>query len=217
MNLAIYREILAAEVQKPFDYAIQKIANELIIANRATLIRQQYEKTSIFPNSAVVQTCIPVELVNSVDCCSVDLGCKILSSSVLPVPIDVKDKRLFDYVGGLDWANAFTYVNPYEVQFIKNRKYSSHKIFYTWLNKRLSFYSIHPEMLKGIEKIGIRYVPYNPLDLASLRCADAPCYDVEDETFIEGHWEDTLTKMILPKLKAILGEQIEVKENTNGK
>ena len=217
MNIVTYSEILAAEVQKPFDFVIQNIATELIIANRATLIRQQYEKNAVFPINAYVQTCIPVSLVNSVDCCSIDLGCKILSSPVLPAPIDVKDKLLFSYVGGLSWRNNFTYIKPDEIKHIKERKFSSHKIFYTWLNNRLSFYSIHSEMLKGIEKIGIRYVPYNPLLLADLQCEGKPCYDIKDETFIEGHWEDTLTKMILPKLKLILGEQIEVKEETNGK
>lgn len=212
MKLQTLIEILSAEAQEPFDYPTQVIASELIITARQTLIRQQYEKTKTFPTNALIDFCFPLVDKSSTECCGLDLGCTFpVSATTIPLPMDVKDSLIFNYVGSVNGMEAFGYLKPDEIKFVKYRKFSSHLKYYTWINRKLIFINA-----AGLQGAKVRYVPANPLELADVKnCDDKPCFDIEDETFIEGHWEDTITKMVLPKLLRVLNKQINVDEPDN--
>jgi hypothetical protein len=210
MNLSTFVDVISSIAKKPFDYPTQELAKHLIITSRAALIRRQYEQTKTFPNSALISLCVNLEERSSTECCGVDLGCKVVVSDVeIPLPIDVKDELTFDFVGDIIGLNAYGFLKPAEIPFIKYRKFSSKLVYYTWINRRLIFFN-----LPAGEKAKIRYVPSNPLDAISLLdCSGNPCFDIESNVFIEDHWEDAIVKMVLPKLVTVKEEQITVNEN----
>lgn len=211
MNLATYIAILADIAGKPFDYPTQAKARELIISARQTLIRQQYEKTKTFPTSALVSVCVELEEKSSTECCGIDLGCKlVISKKEIPLPMDVKDEIIFEFVGDIIGMFPFGYIKPSEVPLIKYRKFSSRLPYYTWINKRLVYFNV-----PGMEKSRVRYVPANPVELIEFKDCDTdkPCFDPEDSAFIEGHWEDTITRMVLPKLSINPDRQIKINED----
>jgi hypothetical protein len=212
MNLQTFIDSLAAIAGKPFDYPTQELAKNFIIADRAALIRRQFIQTKTFPNSALISLCIDLEERSSTECCGIDLGCKVVVSvKEIPVPIDVKDELTFDFVGDVFGMTGYGYLKPVEIPFIKHRKFSGNLPYYTWINRRLIFFN-----LPAGEKAKIRYVPSNPLDAANLSdCSGKPCFDIEDGLFIEDHWVDALTKMVIPKL-GIQVQQIPVSENEKG-
>lgn len=211
MNLGTYIAILADIAGKPFDYPTQVKAKELIITARQALIRQQYTSTMTFPTSAMISMCVDLEEVNSTECCGVDLGCKIVvTAKKIPLPIDVKDEVIFDFVGDITGMYSFGYLKPSEIPFIKHRKFSAKLKYYSWINGKILLFN-NPAM----EKLKIRYIPANPVEVIEFNdCATGkPCFDLEDEAFIEGHWEEAITKMVVPKLIPNYVRQITLDED----
>jgi hypothetical protein len=210
MNLQTLVEIIAEAAGKRFDFPTQQIAKELIFTARAALIRRQYEQTGMFPSSALIQLCLDTVQKSSTECCGVDLGCKVTVSSIqIPVPIDVKDQLIFNYVGSIDGMKEFGYLKPAEIPYVKYRRLSKNLIYYTWINRVLMFINA-----EGLEKVKLIYVPANPEEALSVsNCSGKPCIDLTDNTFIEDHWEDAITKMVLPKISKVPEEQISVDEN----
>lgn len=211
MNLSTYIAILADIAGKPFDYPTQLKARELIITARQTLIRQQYAATKTFPTSALISMCVDLEEVSSTECCEIDLGCKIVvTAKKIPLPIDVKDEVIFDFVGDVTGMEGYGYLKPSEIPFIKYRKFSAKLKYYSWINGKILLFN-NPAM----EKLKIRYVPANPVEVIEFNdCATGkPCFDLEDGAFIEGHWEDAITRIVLPKLVPNLDRQIKLDED----
>lgn len=209
MTLAELVDIIATEVGKPFDYPTQVMVKKLILSARAKLIRDQYVKTNTYPLSAVVQICIDMKNVNSTECCGLDLGCSYpTSTQKLPLPIDVKDMLNFSFVGSINGIKPFTYLKPEEIQYIKVRKFSSKRVYWTWINRYIIVFN-----LPGLRELKVRYVPADPTELMELSdCAGKPCYDIDDATVIENHWEDAITRIVVPKLIGTKPEQIPLDE-----
>ena len=209
MLLDNYIELLSGLVKKPFSFPVQQMAKDLAITARAKYIRNQYKQTAVFPNSALVSFCVQLEEKSSTECCGVDLGCKTLVSPELPLPIDVKEDIMFNFVGGIDGMKAFGYIKPDEIPYIKHRKFSSNLPYYTWLNKRLVIINKPASLI-----VKVRYVPSDPRQLSNVTdCITGQnCWD-ESNIFIEDHWEDDITRMVLPKLQQILEKEIKVDEN----
>jgi hypothetical protein len=211
MNYGTYIAILTDIAGKPFDYPTEIKARELIVTARAALIRQQYQKTGTFPTSAKIKICFDMEIKSSSECCGVDLGCKIaVTKQQIPMPMDVKDAIDFEFVGDIMGINAYGYLKPGEIPFIKERKFSSKLLYYTVLNRKIIVIN-NP----AIEKISARYVPSNFIEAMQFGSCDGggSCINWEDNAFIEDHWEDAITKMVLPKLVPQPARQIDVDEN----
>jgi len=213
MNLATYISILSEIAGKPFDYPTQVKARELIIAARQQLIRQQYDKTKTFPASALMSVCIDVEERSSSECCGIDLGCKVIvSKQEIPLPLDVKDEVLFEFVGDVIGMFPFGFIKPSEIPLIKYRKFSSKLPYYSWINRRLVYFNV-----PGLEKSKLRYVPADPTELAAFSNCDTnkPCFDIDETSIIEGHWVNTISDIVLPKL--VPGIERQIKTNEDGK
>lgn len=212
MNYSTYVAILTDIAGKPFDYPTELKAKELIVTARAALIRQQYQKTGTFPTAAKIKVCFKMETQSSSACCGVDLGCKVaVSTKQIPMPMDVRDAVDFEFVGDIMGINAFGYLKPAEVPFIKYRKFSSNLIYYTVLNRRLIIFN-NP----AITDVSARYVPSNFIEAMEFgNCSGGSCIDWEDSAFIEDHWEDAITKMVLPKLIPQPERQVHINEDGN--
>lgn len=214
MRLSAFTQGLSIMIGKPFDFPTQELIKEFALANRQTLVRQDYQKTGNFPTSSTVSFCVNVTEKNSTECCGVDLGCKVeVSVEDIPLPMDVKDQVNFLYVGGITGMEPFGYLKPVELPFVKNRRLTSELKYYTYINRKLVFINT-----PGLEKAKIIYVPASLTDAAKMiDCSTGKsCIDVEDDSFIEGHWVDALTKMVLPLVTRVNEEQINVDENGQG-
>lgn len=213
MNLEQLTDIIAIELKDPNNNTLKEVIRNLIISSRSKLIRDEFHKTREFPQAAVIPVnCIPMVEVPSTECCSVNLGCTVLRTSYkIPRPIEVKDTTNFNYVGSINHlsskATEFGYIKPEQISRLKYRKFTSGKIYYTWLADYIYVFNA-----PALEDITIRYVPVNFLDVMALKtCALIAC--VEDSDFIiEAHWEDLITKMILPKLANTPTSEIKVND-----
>lgn len=208
MKLSEQVDIIAYQEKRPDDAELKAVITPLVISARAILMRQEFTKTGRFPQSSILSTCLSTILVNSTECCDIDLGCKISRSELkIPQPILIKDEINFLFIGGLDLVNAyaFGYLKPDEVRHIKSRKFSSNKIFYTYINDYLYFFNDN-----ALEKFKIRYVPSNPLEFLEIKdcCTGECCFDIEDQVFIEDIWEDAITKIVRAKLRGTQDPQI---------
>jgi hypothetical protein len=212
MYLNKYVDTLAALAKKPFDYPTKLIIKGFIITARQALVRQQYEKTGLFPSNSTASFCQPLELKSSSECCGIDLSCNLPTTvNQIPVPIEVKDEVNFLFIGELTGIKPFNYIKPSEIQYVKHRKFSNKEIYYTWINRRIVIIN-----KPSLEKIKLRYIPADPTELSAiLDCDNKPCWDLEEDIFIEGHLEDTITKMVIPKLNTLLNTQISVDAENN--
>jgi len=209
MKLSVLTDIIAYELKRPDDAVLKETISNLIISARATLIRQQFVNTKSFSTNALLNLCVPLETVDSAECCGENLGCKFAVSEQIPVPIDVKDEINFNFVGSIDGLIGFGYIKPDEMRFIKYRKFSKNLIYYTWMNRRIMIVN-----KPSIEQVKVRYVPMNPLEFLKYNdCEGKSCFNLDDETFIEDTWEDAITRIIIPKLKDTKEEQIKINEN----
>lgn len=188
MTLGVLRDMIAHEWGNGNDYTLQKRIEYAIIAARATIIQRRYDSTKIFPQSLIarVKTTRLIQ-VNETECCK---GCSgslaLRTKDKVPKPIIVKDDSYFIYVGSTSQRKAFSYVPFTDVEFIKEREFSSREIFYSYMDNYI--YIINANSLKDIS---IRYVPENPLDL--LNFGDCDCDDCPDpddyyieESLVEG-------------------------------
>mgnify|MGYP003337230864 CR=1 FL=1 len=122
-------------------------------------------------------TLIELDKVNSTDCCSTDLGCKILKTSIkIPRPIIVKDVPDFNYVGGVDLNNErrIDYILPSEIEWFKYRKYTNKFPYYTYMNDYIYVFNI-----LTLKKIKVRYSPSNPIELFEMDCSFNMCDPVK--------------------------------------
>lgn len=212
MFLNTYVETLATLVKKPFDYPTQVIIKGFIITARQALVRQQYEKTGLLPSNSVASFCQPLENKSSTECCGIELGCELPTTvNQIPVPIELKDEINFLFVGEVTGIKPFTFLKPAEIRFVKYRKFSSNEVYYSWINRKIIIIN-----KPALEKIKLRYLPADPTELININdCDNKPCWDIEDNILIEGHWEDAITKMVLPKVERLLSQQISVDTDEN--
>lgn len=207
MRLSILTDIIAFELDRPNDSNLQIAIQNLILSSRAMLLRQEYQKNKSFPQSAILSLCLPMEYVNSTECCLIDLGCKLPRTiDKIPPPITIADELNFLYVGDGNNTNSFGYLKPEEVKYIKQRKFSGKKQYYTYIGGRIVIFN-----KATIEAIKLRYVPSNPLELAAINdCCGDVCFNIDDETFIEDIWEDAITKLVIAKIRGSKDEQIKI-------
>ena len=213
MTLSQITDIIAYELERPNDSNLKTAIQNLVLSARSMLIRQSYQKYKSFPQSAIMSLCLSMEDVNSTECCLIDLGCTLPRTiDIVPMPILISDELNFLYIGDGQNTNSFGYLKPEEVKYIKRRKFSSKKQYYTYINGRIVVYNS-----PSLEALKLRYVPSNPLEFIAMKdCNGKPCFNIEDVTFIEDVWEDAITKFVIPKLSKTKEGQIMINKD-NGK
>lgn len=211
MYLSKLRDTIAFELGKTSDINLKLILENLIISTNAKLLKEEYAKRGGFPQSALIPFCVNMKSVYSTSCCGIDLGCKLPVTTVnIPSPLSVKDYLNFTSVTDILGVESFTYIKPYEVKYIRDRKFSNRDTFYTYVDKKIIIFN-----KPAIEKIKVFFVPSNPLELLELvTCEDKPCLNSIDDYSIEDSYEDAITKLIFTKLGYIKKEEIMInKEN----
>jgi hypothetical protein len=204
LSLKAVTDAIAYELGNPNDYAFKNVIRQAILTTRALLLRRDYERTNMFRSSSLVTlNCVTLEKVNSTECCSVDLGCKILRSNVkIPKPLDIKDKPDFEYVGAIDSRHGFSMISPAEIEWVILRKFTGNLIYYTYANDRL--YIINTLTVK---KVKVRYVPANPMDLNGLNVCESGCFDIDADIILEAD--------LIPLIKEIAFKELGFKKEND--
>lgn len=192
------KDSIAYYVGKPNDNILKEAIKYSILNNLAILLRREYDKNKRFRNSALYTlNCVDLEQVNSTDCCSIDLGCKILKTSIkIPRPVIVKDLPDFNYVGGIDLnkARRIDYIMPSEIEWFKHRTYTKDFVYYTYMNDYI--YIFNTLALKAIKLI---YTPANPSDLFSLGCS-GDCFDLDSDVIIDADLAALIRPMVYQEI-----------------
>lgn len=173
-------EIKSLATEIAFDYSrdldkdfIRRI--ELgIIGYRATIIRQDYNKSGKFASSIEEGFCVPMEQVKETDCCgNGDATCYIWRSEFkIPDPVRTKDGSNFNFVGNTNGSDAYTFIQAEEyVQIKKGTRFAKYLKYYTFYNGYIYTFNTGNN-----GKTRIRYVPDNPEELLELKSCDGiPC------------------------------------------
>lgn len=201
------QDSIAYYAGKPNDNILKEAIKYSILNNLSMLLRREYDKTKRFRSSAIYTlNCVELEKVSSTDCCSIDLGCEILKSTIkIPRPVIVKDLPDFNYVGGIDLTKErrLDYLMPSELEWFKHRTYTNKFPFYTYMNDYI--YIFNTLALKAIK---VRYTPSNPLDLFELGCG-GDCFNLEDDVIIDAD----LAALIRPMVYQEIGLNPKKEEN----
>lgn len=170
---------IADKLGKPIDFLLVNDIKFSIVNYRALFIRQDYTKNGRY-NSLFIQDlgCIPLESVDSAECCTVESGCNVVRTTlILPDPVRLKGLEDFVFVGGIDKITRYTMSIPEEVGYLQYSKYSKNDPRYYYMNKRAYLYNV-PEGF-----VNIRGIFADPREAARFNlCEGANCY-TDDSKF----------------------------------
>lgn len=130
---------------------------------RSLLFKRDYARTGNIP-SALLQRipCIPTEKVEKSECPITELQLEdtiYRTKYKLPQPIILGRRNAFQYVGTVDWSNAFNYVFPERIPYLLHAKYTSYSKRYFYLEGYI--YLVNVE----IDRIAVKGVFEDPTDL----------------------------------------------------
>mgnify|MGYP003597626055 CR=1 FL=1 len=157
---------------------------------RAFLIRQDVERNG--QTGEYVQTMtIPVELVDAADSCYVDVGCKILKTTIkVPTPVNIKGDSPFNFVGTVNMKKPFGFRNQSTISYSFTGKkgqtfYTFNNGFiYVWGNNKIDYINIS----------GIFKDPYEAMEL----CINSTnCVGDDDVWLIPSHMEQIIVEGLL--------------------
>lgn len=157
MKLGELRDSIAHKWGDGNNTSLQNRIKLSIVAARATIIQRRYDSTKLYPQS-LIQTAKSINLVrvNAEEFPLGDSNFVVKRTWIkVPKPLIVKADSYFVFIGTLSLARGFSYVPFEDVQFIKERKFSSRDYYYTYNDDYI--YTIN---WKG-SGIRMRYVPEN--------------------------------------------------------
>ena len=206
-SLSTIAQTIADNIGKPFDELLLERLKYEIVSKRATLLRNDFTKNKMIYQQLVQSIdCIKMEKVSSNECCSVDLGddCKVSKSvEKVPTPLRMKENSSpFNYVGGINMTTPFTYTLPEKVPFMMGRRYGKkNRIYYAYVNEHI--YAFHLYGQSAVEKISLRGIWEDPVELAELKtCSGEACATIDDFP-IPRDMEDPIKRLIYDELKAM--------------
>jgi hypothetical protein len=160
---------------------------DLVNQQRTLWLRNEYNKNkrSIDPNIIQDLGCVPLEVVDSVDCCEgIPLECKVLRTKCkIPNTVELYSKKAITRVGTIDLTQkAFNFIDYKRVPYSGTGRYGKDTIYAFLHNEYLYIYSKNLDVLL-LEFITIRGIFEDPL-LAAKRCL---CNNTGDENACIDH------------------------------
>ncbi len=161
---------IAGEYNRELDHVFKEQIKTNILIARAEVIRQYIDKHRAFPSSLIMQiNCLSTILVDIAECCTVDLDCDVLKSSVkIPSYIGLRNiSDSFSYVGAINGKQPFGYIKPEELDFILADRFMKNKVFYSYINEYIYVFN-----RTNIKNIRIRGIFNDPYEIAKLNDCD---------------------------------------------
>lgn len=192
---------LLEPIGKQFDEPIVAMVKDKILVTRATILKQRLNETpnqrGLFRRSKIYE--LESKELDSGDCVLVTKECVIK-----PLQTEI----LFDYIGSSDYGNPFGLYNALRAKY-KQYGLTGNRPFATYVNNKIEIYNA-----KGLESIGVQFIPENPEDLCECKNCDSECdFDTpfniinQVEDYIEARWSR------FPRKRE--EEEIQI-NNTNG-
>lgn len=168
-----YAYDLAETVGKENDYGFLERMKFHVLNYRSMFFRRDQSRNNRLPDSFVQSLgCLPMVQVPSVECCGVDLGCKIYrTKSKVPVPIRLKNGNAFTYVGTIDGGNSYAQATRQEAAYRSFDRFKGKSQYYVWENGYIYVFNTKPEaiLVKGVFE--------DPRQVKELGLCDGECYD----------------------------------------
>ena len=168
-------------VESSFSY---EFYTDLINEQRSLWLRNEYNKNrTIDPYVIQTLSCIPMELVDPIQCCvSVPNGCKILRSAAqIPNTIEFFYTKGIASVGPADLTKPrFILVDYSRVPYVGSGRTNQNSIYAFIYDQYIYLISRGPNV-NLITNITIRGIFEDPTSLASfLDCSGGSCYSIDD-------------------------------------
>lgn len=160
------------------DYASVERMKFHVVNYRATFVRQDQSRGNRLPVSFIQHIgCIDMLEVPSIECCGVDLGCKVWRTSIqLPETVRLKWGDDFTFVGTVDGSNAYRQITKMEASYRSYDRFSSKVPYYVYENGYVYVFGAKPK------KVLIKAIFADPRQLISFKGCDGACYS-DDDTF----------------------------------
>lgn len=182
MTLKVLADTIAGNFDRITDKEFRRRVEELIIANRAELIRRSIDKHGISTTNLIQQiNCMPTTEVDIAECCSITLGCNVTrTEEKIPQPIRIRDRSSnFNYVGTIDSKLSFSYIDIETFELLsEERFFNENQIIYMYVNGYLYIYGSNP---RNIRVRGIFSDPREVVDLNNCINPNEDCADNEVE------------------------------------
>lgn len=170
-------DTVAAEIaqitDKIQDIPFTRMLKNLVIGNRATILKQQYDRDGRFPSGSEDSITVPIKSVPSNECMNDEIDCTVFrTTQKIPRPIRKNRNPIpFSFVGNLNQENSFIFVKPEEVKpFRQGNRFIKDKPLYTYYNDYIYLFNHEGG------KITIREVFADPRELKNvIDCDKKPC------------------------------------------
>jgi aspartate carbamoyltransferase regulatory subunit len=179
---------------------------DVVNIHRAMLLRRELNKNrTIHPSVVQDLGCVPMEEVDSAECCEINSDCTIVRTKQrIPNPIELYNKEGFTRVGPVDKKGKPFSLVPYNrAIFATYSRFTGHnKIFAYYLNDRIYLVSNNP-YVNAITHINIRGVFEDPEEASNfITCDNVPCW-TDDSEYPMMDWmrpmlEEMAIKSLLP-------------------
>lgn len=176
-----------------------------IDTQRALLVSQFLEKKRSIPRNLIQDLgCVPVELVDSAECCaSLTAGCKVIrTSDQVPIPLVANNKELITHVGSINkTAKPWSLIQYERVPVVGSGRFNGHyNVNYCYYRNGYIYVVYKPDDIFDalIETINIQGVWESPEDVKNYyTCSGVACYSNDDAYPINMRMIDILKQNIL--------------------
>lgn len=182
---------------------------------RASLIRRDIDKNTLI-SSGYVQSlgCQPLIIVDEVECCGYETGCKILrTQNKMPKPVRMKDgPAIWAYKA--DGVSKIDLITNYDsVPFQDYRKYKIEGITAEYRN---DYIYVRGDL--GLKVILPKFIGEDPTSASQIStCSGSPCYTDNDDFPIPMDMVQQLTQAILAgEIKIVSTTPEDTTNDSNG-
>lgn len=164
---------VAHTVGKVQDIPFERWVKEVVIANRATILKQQFDRDGRFPSGSEDSVTVPMKQVEAIECGADEITCTVYRTEQ-KIPRPIRKNRTpvpFSFAGNAKQAVSFIFVKPEEVRpFIEGNRFIKDKPLYAYYNDYIFTFN----HVGG--KITIREAFADPRELRNLLdCDKKPC------------------------------------------
>lgn len=196
-------QLLSAMVGQPFSVPIQEQMKVILNFKRADwmqkIIAAHPEQRKFFFKDFSVE----LETVDKAEC-PVNLDCTVYrTTKKIPIPLR-SDYTLFDYVGGPDKMDGYSYTSTDQLVWIVNySRYTKDRPKYFYVNGYIYVYN-EPEL----EYINVRGIWPDQRQLNIFKCDDVPCYNDDDQYDIADDIINTMVQDIIKNEFRVLAPEL---------
>ena len=179
---------------------------------RSLLFRRDFERTPAMPIQ-MIQTLEGLDVI-SVDAAAgagVEIGCSIYRTKVkIPAPINLKGSNAFVFVGTIDQARSFSYIDPNSLEYLQYNKFQKTPKGFYYKDGYIYLVNTTPK------KITVRYILDRPSELMDMFKPSGEAYFNEEDVYpITGDLIQRVTQTILATEARVDGQEDDHKINVD--